>query len=101
MVMNKSYQWGGETRTKTVLVDQDSKPLTVEAVAKNINDYFWYRRQVSEGTKGPIVYEFTRRRVLLSADGLPQKTVWLLVRRTWKMSRNTVFLSATPRQVKG
>jgi hypothetical protein len=45
----------------------------VEELAKNINDYFWYRRKVSEGTKGPIVYEFTRRRVILSNEGLPQK----------------------------
>jgi SRSO17 transposase len=82
MTMSKSYRWGGETRTKTVLVDPDSKPLTVEELAKNINDYFWYRRKVSEGTKGPIVYEFTRRRVILSNAGLPQKTVWLLIRRT-------------------
>jgi hypothetical protein len=36
---------------------------------RNINDYFWYRRKVSEGTKGPIVYEFTRRRVILSLMG--------------------------------
>jgi hypothetical protein len=64
------------------LVDPDSKPLTLEELARNINDYFWYRRQVSEGTKGPIVYEFTRRRVILSTEGLPQKTVWLLIRRS-------------------
>jgi SRSO17 transposase len=82
MTMSKSYRWGGETRTKTVLVDQESKPMTVEELAKNINDYFWYRREVSEGTKGPIVYEFTRRRIILSSSGLPQKTVWLLIRRT-------------------
>jgi len=37
---------------------------------------------VPEGTKGPIVYEFTRRRVILPNAGLPQKTVWLLIRRT-------------------
>ena len=49
---------------------------------KSINDYFWYWRQVSEGTKGPIAYEFTRRQVVLSATGLPQKTVWLFIRRT-------------------
>jgi SRSO17 transposase len=82
MTMSKSYRWGGETRTKTVLVDQESKPMTVEELAKNINDYFWYRREVSEGSKGPIVYEFTRRRIILSSSGLPQKTVWLLIRRT-------------------
>ena len=81
MTMSKSYRWAGKTKAKIVLVDPDSKPLTAEAIAQNINDYFWYRRKVSEGTKGPIVYEFTRRQVILSATGLPQKTVWLLIRR--------------------
>jgi SRSO17 transposase len=82
MTITKDYRWGGKTRTKTVLADLDSKPLALEDLARNINGYFWYRRQVSEGTKGPIVYEFTRRQVILSATGLPQKTVWLLIRRT-------------------
>ena len=65
MTITKSYRWGGKLRTKTLLADTDSKPLAVEELAHNINDYFWYRRTVSEGTKGPIVYEFTRRRVIL------------------------------------
>lgn len=82
MTITKQYHWGGKLRTKTVLVDTDSKPMRVDELAKNINDYFWYRRQVSEGTKGPIVYEFTRRQVILSNGGLPEKTVWLLIRRT-------------------
>ena len=82
MAITKQYLWGGKTRTKTVLVDPDSKPISVDELAENINDYFWYRRKVSEGTKGPIVYEYTRRRIILSAAGLPQKTVWLLIRRT-------------------
>lgn len=82
MTITKQYRWGGKTKSKTVLVGTDSKPIAVGKLAKNINDYFWYRRQVSEGTKGPIVYEFTRRRVVLSAAGLPEKTVWLLIRRT-------------------
>lgn len=82
MTITKKYVWGGKTRTKTVLIDPESKPISVNALARNINDYFWYRRMVSEGTKGPIVYEYTRRKVILSAAGLPQKTVWLLMRRT-------------------
>ena len=82
MAITKQYLWGGKSRTKTVLVDPDSKPISVEELAQNINDYFWYRRKVSEGTKGPIVYEYARRKVILSATGLPQKTVWLLIRRT-------------------
>jgi SRSO17 transposase len=82
MTITKEYRWGGKERRKKVLAAPDTKPLTVEDVAKNMNDYFWYRRKVSEGTKGPIVYEFTRRRVILSAAGLPKKTLWLLIRRT-------------------
>ena len=82
MTLSKTYRWGGKIRTKTILVGQDSDPMAVEELAKNINDYFWYRRQVSEGIKGPVVYEFTRRRVILSTAGRPQKTVWLLIRRT-------------------
>jgi SRSO17 transposase len=82
MIIRKQYRWGGKIRTKTFLADNESKPITIGELAKSINDYFWYRRQVSEGAKGPIVYEFTRRQVILAAEGLPQKTVWLLIRRT-------------------
>lgn len=82
MTMTKEYRWGGKKRSKKVLTASEAKPLKVEDLARNTNDYFWYRRKVSEGTKGPIVYEFTRRRVVLAAAGLPKKTVWLLIRRT-------------------
>ena len=30
-------------------------PVCVDEFAKGLNDYFWYRRTVSEVTKGPIV----------------------------------------------
>jgi SRSO17 transposase len=82
MTIVKHYRWGGKSRSKTMLADAASKPIRVDELAKNINPYFWYRRQVSEGTKGPIVYEFTRRRILLSLEGLPQKSLWLLIRRS-------------------
>jgi len=64
------------------LPDTDSKPISIDEPARNINAYFRYRRKVSEGAKGPIVYEFTRRRGIQSAAGLPHKSVWLLIRRT-------------------
>lgn len=82
MTITRSYHWGGKTRSKSVVLDTESKPIRVDELAATINNYFWYRQKVSEGTKGPIVYEFTRRRVILSGEGLPQKAVWLLVRRT-------------------
>jgi SRSO17 transposase len=78
----KQYKYKGKIRSKTVLEKTEKKPITVNTLAKNINDYFWYRRKVSEGTKGPIEYEFTKRRIILSINGLPQKTLWLIIRRT-------------------
>jgi len=82
VVVSKTYQYAGKQRIRKVLSDKAKEPITLETLAKGIHRYFWYRRKVSEGTKGPIDYEFTRRRVVLAKDGLPQKTLWLLVRRT-------------------
>lgn len=97
VTIEKQYKYGGEIRTKTVLVDTQHKPIAVSTLGKNINDYFWYRRQVSEGTKGPIVYEFTRRQVILSNSGLPQQTLWLLIRRTVEDNpKYSYFISNAP-----
>ena len=82
MTVEKKYKYKGEQRTKKVLVDPQKKPISLSTLAKNTNPYFWYRRKVSEGTKGPIVCEFTRRRVRLSNKGLPQREVWVIIRRT-------------------
>jgi len=78
----KEYQYNGKTKKKKVLEDTEKKPISLKTLASNINDYFWYKRKVSEGTKGPIEYEFTKREVVLAKDGLPWKKVWLIVKRT-------------------
>lgn len=79
---NKKYKYSGEIRSKQVLGKHENKPLPVDTISKNLNNYFWYRRTVSEGTKGPIEYEFTKRQVVLAKDGLPWKHVWLIIKRT-------------------
>jgi hypothetical protein len=65
-----------------VVVAPDSTPNTVAAVAASLPASSWYRRKVSEGTKGPIAYAFARQRVTLCKDGLPDRTVWLVIKRT-------------------
>jgi len=82
VTITKKYRYKGKVHSKMVLEKTEKKPIAVETLAKNINDYFWYRRKVSEGTKGPIEYEFTKRQVMLSKKGLPWKTVWLVMKRT-------------------
>ena len=60
----------------------DNGPCTVAALAARLPASRWYRRRVSEGTKGPIVYAFARQRVTLCKDGVPERTVWLVIKRT-------------------
>lgn len=78
----KKYKYGGEIRYKEVVESTDKKPISLMTLAESINNYFWYQRKVSEGTKGPIFYEFTRKRIILSKNGLPVKNVWLIIRRS-------------------
>ena len=82
----KAYQYKGERRSKQVVIAPDIAPDTapcrVAAVAANLPASRWQRRTVSEGTKGPIEYEFARTHVTLCKDGLPDRTVWLVIRRT-------------------
>jgi SRSO17 transposase len=78
----KRYKYKGEERTKRVVRQTEKAPISVEGVAKSVHDCFWYRRKVSEGTKGPIEYEFTKRQVMLCKESLPYKTVWLVMKRT-------------------
>lgn len=82
ITIKKQYKYKGVTRTKVKLADETQKPIKLSDFGKSISSYYWYRRTVSEGTKGPIVYEFTKRKVTISNSNLPQKNVWLVIRRT-------------------
>ena len=82
LTRKKKYRYRGKIKEKTLIESTEKKPITLEALAENIHNVFWYRRKVSEGTKGPIEYEFTKREIVLSKGGMPDKTVWLIIRRT-------------------
>src|SRR5262249_2588488 len=76
------YRDKGEARAKRVVVEADSAQSMVATVAASLPAASWYRRKVSEGTKGPIMYECARQRVTRCKDGLPDRTVWLVIKRT-------------------
>ena len=82
VLATKHYRYKGEARSKRTIASRDSNAPTVEAIAHSLHATFWYRRTVSAGTKGPIEYEFTKRRVTLCRDGLPDRAVWLVIKRT-------------------
>ena len=91
------YKYKGEVGTKTVLAENEKKPITFAEFAKSIHKCFWYKRKVSEGTKGPIKYEFTKRNITLAKDGLPYKNVWLIIKRTvGKNPEYSYYISNAP-----
>ncbi len=53
-VLEKTYKYKGEVRSKRVLAPLAEAAMTVEALAQRLRPHVWYRRKVSEGTKGPI-----------------------------------------------
>ncbi len=56
--------------------------MSAEEFALGLRSFFWYRRKVSEGAKGPITYEFAKRRVFLVHPGGGYREVWLVARRS-------------------
>jgi SRSO17 transposase len=78
----KTYKYKQAARVKRVVVAAMPAADTVAAVAARLPASSWYQRTVSEGTKGPIEYAFARQRVTLCKEGLPERTVWLVIKRT-------------------
>ena len=79
--MERTYRYQGEARAKRVVVAPGNDAWTVAALAARLPASAWYRRQVAEGTTGPLIYAFARQRVTLCKDGLPERTVWLVIKR--------------------
>jgi hypothetical protein len=77
VVTEKQFKYEGVIRSRKVVekAGANKVPVRVGEFASGLNDYFWYRRTVSEGTKGPIIYELTKRRVTLCKNGLPDRNV--------------------------
>jgi len=78
----RTYKYKGALRSQRVVAPEGAAPLTVAALAQHLPSSGWYRRRVSEGSKGPLEYAFARKRVTLCKDDLPERTVWLVIKRT-------------------
>jgi len=76
-----TYTYKRQQHAKRVTVT-DTPPGTIAELARAIPATFGYRRPVSEGTKGPVTYEFARKRIMLCKEGHPTTAVWLLIKRT-------------------
>ena len=101
VVTEKQFKHKGVIKSRMVVNKKEKIPVRVDNFAKDLKDYFWYRRTVAEGSKGPIDYEFTKRRVTLCKKGMPDRNVWLIIRRTLgKDPEYSFFISNAPRSTK-
>lgn len=57
-------------------------PREVRELITNLPKSKWVRRTIKQGSKGPLVAEFTFLRATTVRDGLPGPRVWLVFRRT-------------------
>jgi SRSO17 transposase len=97
----KQSRRGTSRQTKTVVLKPESPPVKVRDIAKGLHDTFWYRRTVSEGAKGPIVYEFSKREVTLAQGGKPWKQVFLIMKRTiGRVKEYSYFISNAGRSAR-
>ena len=87
----KTSQYQGAMRSQRVVAPEVAAPLTVAALAQSLPSSGWYRRRVSEGTKGSTEYEFARKRVTLCKDDVPERTVWLVIKRTLGANPTSAF----------
>ena len=69
-------------RSQRGVVAPHHAPCSVAAMAARLPASSWYQRRVSEGTKGPMVSECARTRVTLCQDDFPERTVWVVIKRT-------------------
>ena len=72
----------GDARSKRMVVNPAHAPRTVATVAANLPASCGSQRKVSEGTQGPMVSACARQRVTRCKEGLPERTVWLVLKRT-------------------
>jgi SRSO17 transposase len=94
---DKTYIYKGDVRSKRVVVAPTTAPRTVAAVAASLPASSWYQRTVSEGTQGPMTYAFARQRVTLCKEGLPERTVWLVIKRTLGVKQTySYYISNAP-----
>lgn len=91
-------EWKGKGRKPTRKRVQEGEPAaqTVVVIADALPADAWSRRTVKEGSKGPIVADFARLRVVAVRNDLPGPELWLVFRRQIDTGELKCFLCNAP-----
>jgi SRSO17 transposase len=91
-------RWSGRgrkpTRPRVVAGAPAAEAVTV--VAAGVPAAQWSRQRIKEGSKGPIVANFTALRVVAVRESLPGPEVWLVLRRHVTTGELKTYLSNAP-----
>jgi SRSO17 transposase len=63
------------------LVDPPPFPLRVDALAASLPEDAWRDAVIKDGSKGALLVQVARRRVVATRGGMPGPDVWLVLRR--------------------
>jgi SRSO17 transposase len=90
--------WSGRGRppTRVRVLAGEAAPATVAELATMLPADRWRRHTIKEGSKGPLVATFARRRVIAVREGLPGPEVWLVLRRNPLTGELKAYLSNAP-----
>lgn len=86
----------GRTPSKKRVLDDEPAPETVATIAATLPTTAWSLHTVKEGTKGPLVAEFARLRIVAVRNDLPGPDLWLIFRRQIDTGELKCFLSNAP-----
>ena len=90
--------WSGHGRkpTRVRLAKGEPESQTVTLVAAQLPQEAWQQYTIKEGSKGPMVAEFSALRVINARNNLPGHEVWLICRRDIISNEHKYYLSNAP-----
>jgi SRSO17 transposase len=75
------YEYSGRGRPPRKELKPSIKPISVSSIAKD-DSIPWNTVILGEGAKGPIIAEIKCLRVFELRDGLPEREIWLYIRKS-------------------
>jgi SRSO17 transposase len=96
--ITKVPSWSGRGRKphRLVVPAGQPSPRPVSEVAQALPTGAWSRHSIKEGSKGPILADFSALRVAAVRDGLPGSEVWLVLRRNLDTAEVKYYLCDAP-----
>lgn len=72
----------GTKRRRRLGINRNPSVRSLSELTQEVPEWDWHPIQLREGAKGPLIYEFARRRVWLAQKGKRSEPIWVVLQRT-------------------